>query len=117
MPDLETQEYEAILKKILACAKKKLSATKLALMKPLIQQYYAQAPVVELSLRTPEALFGAILSHWELIFQRKPGEYKRRIFNPDVTKDGWETSHTVIQLVLDDQPFLVDSIRNEINRQ
>ncbi len=117
MLDINLKEYQGILKKLLAYAKQKLSAKKMLLMKPFIEQYYAQAPIEELKLRETRDLYGALMSHWELMEQRKPGEYKRHIFNPDLSQDGWETSHTVLQFILDDQPFLVDSLRNAIHRK
>lgn len=117
MLDVDSKEYQSILKKLLAYAETQLSATKMKLIKPFIERYYAQVPVDELKEKATVDLFGAILSHWELMYQRKPGEYKRQIFNPNPEKDGWETTHTVLEFILDDQPFLVDSLRNEINRK
>src|SRR5919112_961636 len=36
---------------------------------------------------------------------------------PHVEEHGWQSTHTVIEMVNDDMPFLVDSTRMEINRQ
>src|SRR5690606_3906172 len=33
-----------------------------------------------------------------------------RLFNPALYSHGWESSHTVLQMVNDDMPFLVDSV-------
>ncbi len=33
-----------------------------------------------------------------------------RLFNPVAAKQGWESPHTVLQIVNDDMPFLVDSV-------
>src|SRR5512144_1631938 len=33
-----------------------------------------------------------------------------RVFNPNVADHGWESPYTVIQIVTDDMPFLVDSV-------
>jgi glutamate dehydrogenase len=53
------------------------------------------------------ALAGDIL---EFVRQRKPGTANVRLFNPTVAKHGWESPHTVLQIVNDDMPFLVDSV-------
>jgi glutamate dehydrogenase len=116
MPTIENMRQQ-ILQKLLDYAEKKLSPKKLNLMRPFIEQYYANTSLEDLAARTIKNLFGALMSHWELMYQRQPGERKRRIFNPDPASDGWETSHTVIQYILDDQPFLVDTLTTEINRQ
>ena len=67
--------------------------------------------------RMPEDLLGALVSHLELGAQRKRGELKLRIFSPAQEQDGWTSKHTVIQVVNDDMPFLVDSTSLEINRE
>ncbi len=40
-----------------------------------------------------------------------------RVFNPRLDENGWESAHTVVEIVGDDMPFLVDSVTMEINRQ
>ena len=42
--------------------------------------------------------------------KRKPGTANVRLFNPNLKQHGWETPHTVLQIVNDDMPFLVDSV-------
>ena len=41
---------------------------------------------------------------------RKPGAPSVRLFNPTQASHGWESPHTVLQIVNDDMPFLVDSV-------
>jgi glutamate dehydrogenase len=54
----------------------------------------------------------AALAHDFLDFarNRKPGVASVRLFNPTLGKHGWESPHTVLQIVNDDMPFLVDSV-------
>ena len=49
--------------------------------------------------------------------RRLPGVAKVRAFNPTANDHGFESRHTVVQIVNDDMPFLVDSITNELNRR
>ncbi len=49
--------------------------------------------------------------------RRLPGIAKIRVFDPTEAGHGFESRHTVIQVVNDDMPFLVDSIANELNRR
>jgi glutamate dehydrogenase len=46
---------------------------------------------------------------------RLPGVAKVRVFNPTPAEHGFESRHTVVQIVNDDMPFLVDSIANELS--
>ncbi|MGE8250839.1 MAG: NAD-glutamate dehydrogenase, partial [Stenotrophomonas bentonitica] len=41
---------------------------------------------------------------------RKPGKANVRVFNPTLKSNGWESPHTVLQIVNDDMPFLVDTV-------
>ncbi|MDP2334786.1 MAG: NAD-glutamate dehydrogenase [Reyranella sp.] len=49
--------------------------------------------------------------------RRLPGIAKVRVFNPTEADHGFESRHSVIHVVNDDMPFLVDSIANELNRR
>lgn len=80
------------------------------------QRYFSGSSIDDLKERSIAELYGILLSHWKFINQRSPGEAKIHIFNPDKEKDGWTSSHTVIQISHDDIPFLVDSARMVINR-
>ncbi|HEX9329858.1 MAG TPA: hypothetical protein VF915_25240, partial [Reyranella sp.] len=59
---------------------------------------------------------GAATSLLAFARRRLPGVAKVRVFNagPD---HGFESRHTIVQIVNDDMPFLVDSIVNEFNRR
>ncbi len=96
--------------------KDRVSEKQAALIEALAHRYYASAPPADLNERRTEDLFGALLSHWDLIYQRDPNETKIRVFNPSLEKDGWQSTHTIIEISRNDIPFLVDSIRMELNR-
>jgi hypothetical protein len=81
------------------------------------REYFRQVDLEDLDERTPEDLLGALLSHWQFGAQRKPGAPKVRVFSPSPGEDGWGSRHTVVQVVNDDMPFLVDSVSMEIARQ
>jgi glutamate dehydrogenase len=49
--------------------------------------------------------------------RRLPGIAKVRAFNPTEETHGFESRHSIVQVVNDDMPFLVDSIANEFNRR
>ncbi|MBS0221477.1 MAG: NAD-glutamate dehydrogenase [Proteobacteria bacterium] len=49
--------------------------------------------------------------------RRLPGVAKVRVFNPVLADHGFESRHTIVQIVNDDMPFLVDSIANEFDRR
>ncbi len=75
-----------------------------------LRAYYRGVGEEDLAARTPASLAHAARCHLELGRRRAPGQSLVRIFNPDPSKDGFETAHTVVQIVTDDRPFLIDSI-------
>ena len=53
----------------------------------------------------------------EPVTRRQAGDAPSlRLYNPDIEADGWESRHTVVELVCDDRPFLVDSVTMALNR-
>ncbi|MGA3539771.1 NAD-glutamate dehydrogenase [Micromonosporaceae bacterium DT194] len=71
----------------------------------LVARFWRFAPDEDLVGLTPEQMITAAREHKELAEQRVPGELKLRIHEP-----GPEQQHSVIEIVTDDMPFLVDSV-------
>ena len=62
-------------------------------------------------------LCGALLSCWQFAATRDPGETESACSAPRLADNGWASRHSVIEIVNDDMPFLVDTTTMEINRQ
>lgn len=75
-----------------------------------VRRYFRHVPLDELTSRTPETFAGAALSHLRLAQERPAGTANVRVYNPSTEADGWSNPRTVIQVVTDDMPFLVDSV-------
>lgn len=80
------------------------------------QRYLSACAVQDLEERSLEDLCGALLSQWQFSYQRKPGDSKVKVFNPQLATDRWQSPHTIVEISHDDIPFLVDSIRMELDR-
>ena len=80
------------------------------LRQSFLRSYFRGVGEEDLASRAPVALANAASGHLELGARRAPGESLVRIFNPDPRRDGFESPHTVVQIVTDDRPFLVDSV-------
>jgi len=59
---------------------------------------------------SPEQLLGAALQHFRLGESRPSGQAAIALYTPDFDRHGWHSPHTVIDIVTDDMPFLVDSL-------
>ncbi len=60
--------------------------------------------------RVTADLAGAMLAHLAIAGTRRRGETIVKVFNPDAQRDGFSSTHTVVAVVTDDMPFLVDSL-------
>src|SRR5262245_49551027 len=70
----------------------------------------------DLKASTPEDLAGAAIAHLRFGAQRQRRKPLVRVFNPDQDRDGFTSTHTVIQVTLEDMPFLVDSLSMVMSR-
>ncbi|WP_137937219.1 NAD-glutamate dehydrogenase [Chitinivorax sp. B] len=104
-----------VIDRIQDCAKSALSPDMLAILTPFIAHYYADVADEDIANRDPLDLYGAACSHWQLGRQRTPGAAIVRVYNPDFESDAWQSTHTIVEIVNDDMPFLVDSISLALN--
>jgi glutamate dehydrogenase len=74
-----------------------------------LQSYFANVDSNDLAERDPKDLAGAALSHLMFAMQRRRTALVR-VFNPTLREHGFVSPHTIIDVVNDDMPFLVDSI-------
>src|SRR6516165_6512625 len=90
---------------------------KIAQAETFIRQYYSQVDPEDLAERNISDLYGAALAHLNFLGEFNSGTSKLRVYNPQRQTDGWESTHTVVEIVSADMPFLVDSVTMEINHQ
>jgi len=94
----------------------KIAPEQRATLQAFIERYYGQVDPEDLLERQPADLYGAALSHWNFARKRDSRHARVRVFNPSIEEHGWKSTHTIIEIVNDDMPFLVDSAAMEVNR-
>ncbi|MFI0237019.1 NAD-glutamate dehydrogenase [Streptomyces sp. NPDC016845] len=82
-----------------------------------LQRYYLHTAPEDLADRDPVDVFGAAYAHYRLAETRPQGTANVKVHTPTVEENGWTCSHSVVEVVTDDMPFLVDSVTNELSRQ
>ncbi|MBS2962487.1 NAD-glutamate dehydrogenase [Actinocrinis puniceicyclus] len=85
----------------------------------VLRRYYRHVPFDDLADRTCADLLGAVRSSADLAANRPQGTAKIRVYTPTPERSGWTTgatTHTVVEIVTDDMPFLVDSVTAELSR-
>ncbi len=111
----ESQKTE-IIQQVVTDIRAKLPGETCELAAAFAQRYYQQAFVDDLVSRPLDDLYGAVVSHFYFAQHRLPGQVLLRIYNPELAEQGWHTTHSVIELVCDDMPFIVDSLIMAFNR-
>lgn len=84
----------------------------------LIKSYFRHVAPEDVCDRSDVDLYGALASHYKLAAMRPQGTAQVRVFTPGVSDHGWSAcGHSVVEVVTDDMPFLVDSLTMELARQ
>ncbi|WP_252271570.1 NAD-glutamate dehydrogenase [Pseudomonas subflava] len=81
------------------------------------EQFFGIVSLDELTQRRLGDLAGSTLSSWRLLERFDAAKPVVRVYNPDYEKHGWQSTHTAVEVLHEDLPFLVDSVRMELNRR
>jgi glutamate dehydrogenase len=112
---LEEKKVE-LIDKVVSHVRKKLPQGQVFQVEQFVREYYSRVSPEDLNERSVLDLYGAVLAHWNFVRQRIPGEQKIRVYNPNFEEYGWQSTHTIVEIVNDDMPFLVDSVSMALNR-
>ncbi|WP_371189241.1 NAD-glutamate dehydrogenase [Thalassotalea maritima] len=96
--------------------REKVPAATAGLLEQFTTLFYKNLSTDDLAGRNDSDVYGATLSLWKALNTRQDDQAFIRVLNPEVSKHGWKSSHTVIEIILKDSPFLVDSTRIALNR-
>jgi glutamate dehydrogenase len=99
------QEHELLLAQLDALADTGVEAGERTEFRAFLRHYYESASLDALRLRTPEELFRICRSHWQLARRRRGDELVLQLTPP--TDEGGLAR---LDSVVDDMPFLVDSL-------
>ena len=80
-----------------------------------VRSYFARVPVDDVRGRTPQELAAKARAFLSFAGTRRSGKPLVRVYTPDEKADGWTGTHTVIEIVNDNMPFLVDSVVYALN--
>ena len=105
----EEQKNEAV-EAVAALATRRLGDGRAAAVARFVRRFYSHVPPEDILDRAPEDLYGAALSLWRFAETRPPGRARLRVIDPRVEEEGWRSPRTIVEIVNDDMPFLVDSV-------
>ena len=104
--------------------KKRNASSQVSVISKLVRRLFENIAEEELELRDLESLYGLTNTIWKEWNKNNKNnknnkitdDLRLRVFNPDSKKDGWSSPHTVIELINQDMPYLVDTLMMALNR-
>ncbi|WP_405056301.1 NAD-glutamate dehydrogenase [Kribbella sp. NBC_01505] len=79
-------------------------------LKTFLERYYRYVAAEDVAERQPADCLGAARHHYKSAVSRPQGTAKVQVFTPTLEEHGWSANgRTVVEIVIDDMPFLVDS--------
>jgi glutamate dehydrogenase len=112
-----TQHLDNFLTDVNTFAGEQLNPAEMTTFSEFAQQFFARYPLEELRGRHLSDVFGLVYHTWRFLQSFDRQAPKIQVFNPDLEEHGWLCPHTVLMVLQRDMPFLVDSIRMELNRR
>lgn len=107
-----TDLVEAVLSQVLEAAQ----AGEAAALETFARGFLDIVPPDDVRDASPEKLAGMVRDLFEFARRREePAAPKLRVYDPDLERDGWRSSHSAVLIVNDDMPFLVDSVVAALN--
>ncbi|UBO75817.1 NAD-glutamate dehydrogenase [Aeromonas rivuli] len=113
---LKDAPTSVLLENVLNLIHQKLPQKSASLVERFVAKFYGNMASDDLHDRNDSDLYGAALSLWNALNQRDSTAPYIRVYNPELTRHGWQSPHTIVEVILQDSPFLVDSIRMTLKR-
>ncbi len=110
-------DQQVLLDATLNALPRSLSAEHKAQLTEFVPAYFEHVPVDELASVSADDLAGTALSHWQLARTEAAETPRFSVFNPAFDTHGWQSPHTIIQIVANDQPWLVSSLQANMDLQ
>lgn len=104
-----------LIAKIIKHVYEKMPPQEAPLIEQFVRAFYANASPDDVAERNIIDLYGSMISCWHFMNAKQNGEYKVHVYNPQFEQHGWQSTHTIIEIVSNDMPFLLDSAQMWFN--
>jgi glutamate dehydrogenase len=108
---------QALTEAVCSRVREQLGGVDAELAEAFARQFYRWVAPEDVADRDPLDLYGLALGTFNFARDRPSGDPKVRVYNPHFEEHGWQSTHTAIEIVTDDMPFLIDSVSMELNRR
>ncbi|MEM7049446.1 MAG: NAD-glutamate dehydrogenase [Acidobacteriota bacterium] len=105
------------IRELIELLQQRLPASEATKAAHFVERYFASVAPEDVLAVAVDAQLASVTSLWRFGKVRQVGEAKIRVFNPELAEHGWQSEHTVVEIVNDDMPFLVSSVTGALNRR
>lgn len=109
-------QHSVLLENVYKLIQKKLDESQVERVVQFSKILFKNISKDDLENRSDSDMYGATLSLWNEFYDYSGSQPFIRVFNPEIAKHGWQSTHTIIEIIVPDSPFLVDSVRMALNR-
>ncbi|MDK1018840.1 MAG: NAD-glutamate dehydrogenase [Actinomycetota bacterium] len=106
----------AVVDRVVAAISSDLPDDRRALIELFVRMYLRRLPEVDLPEITPEQFLAEIHDLLRFVEERPVTDCAVRVFRPQGESNGYTTKGTVVQVIADDGPFLVDTVTAAVSR-
>ncbi|MBS0271317.1 MAG: NAD-glutamate dehydrogenase [Proteobacteria bacterium] len=111
----QEKSKQAILDQIITKLLPQIPSSLRQAAQTFVELYYANVSFEDLMERSIDNLLSSVQGMWDFSFERTPGQTKIRTFVEKRIIQENSVSETVVEIVNDNMPFLVDSVTGAIN--
>ncbi|CAG9001315.1 MAG: NAD-specific glutamate dehydrogenase [Candidatus Celerinatantimonas neptuna] len=112
-----THVSSVLLEKVYTLVNHKLPEQEATLAIEFMTRIFEGLSNIDLSRHSDSDLYGVGISLWNALQDTPSTNTYMNVYNPELSRHGWQSAHTIVEIVVDDQPFLVDSIRMALTRE
>jgi glutamate dehydrogenase len=109
-------QHSVLLENVYKLINKKVSPDQVEQITSFSKILFKNISWDDLDNRSDDNLYGATLSLWNQFVDYQGEAPFIRAFNPAISKHGWQSNHTIVEIIVTDMPFLVDSVRMALNK-
>ena len=109
--DLGGNAKQQLIAELNLLIKNKIGEENSKLIREFVGQFYLGAAVEDLNTHTIDDIYGSVISLWNFISKKINDHIKIHVFNPKYEQHGWQSPHTIIQIIVKHSHFVVDSVR------
>lgn len=117
MATMNTPRNAELVEQILQQVDRRVEGAERQQLVPFVQAFYSACATDELQHRDPQDVYATTYALWRFVQQFDATSPKISLFNPDFEQHGWQSQRTVLAALVENSPFIVDSIRIEMNRR